>query len=143
MISEEEYLSHEVVNIHTIAKKSIVYSSAIEKEFSEHAEKGYPHEICGFMLGKSNENDVVTKIIQVENKAKEKERRFEINPVDYMKVERTAAIENLDVIGIYHSHPNYPAIPSVQDLKFAQKDFAYIIISVEANGLILINSWKK
>lgn len=140
----EEYLDLNVVDIEKKEQVELIYNEVIEVQLIQEARKGYPYEISGFLLGqKSEETELVSEIYPVENVAKEQERKFEIHGLDYLKVEAYALEKNLDVIGIYHSHPDYPAIPSKHDLEFAQRVFAYAIISVDGTGDTLINSWKK
>jgi len=140
----EEYLDLSVVDITKKEQVELRYNEAIEAELVQVARNGYPYEIAGFLLGKKSEDaDLVSEVYPVENVAKEQERRFEIHGLDYLKVEAYALENKLDVIGIYHSHPDYPAIPSKHDLEFAQSVFAYAIVSVDVNGDTLINSWKK
>ena len=143
MVNEKEYMNLDVVDVHNSVTQILRYNSFVEEELSDLGKKGYPNEICGFLLGEIAEFETVTRVIEVENRAVEKERKFEINPLDYVRVEQLALDLGLDVIGVYHSHPNYPAIPSAHDLKFAQKEFSYVIISVDGNGLVLITSWKN
>ncbi len=106
-------------------------------EIKKQGEKGYPFEICGFMLGNIDyENDIrdVKEIYQVENQNKERANdRFEIDPKDYLKVENYADSKGIQIIGIYHTHPDHPPRPSQTDLMFAQPDMSYIILSVR-NG---------
>jgi proteasome lid subunit RPN8/RPN11 len=140
----EEYLDLDVVNVYEKDKNIMEYNEQIEAELIKEAKNGYPYEIAGFVLGsKKNGEEVISSIYPVENVAKEQERRFEIHGLDYLKVETHALNLGLDVLGIYHSHPDYPAIPSKHDLKFAQEVFSYLIVSVDAAGFTLINSWKK
>lgn len=139
----EKYLDLNVVNIYDKDEKILSYTRKIESQLIEEAKKGFPYEIAGFLLGKIGEEDKVTELLPVENIAKHQERRFEIDSLDYIKAETYALARNLDVVGIYHSHPDYPAIPSKHDLKFAQEVFSYLIISIDATGISLINSWKK
>lgn len=142
-ITAEEYLSLEVVNIYDKDEKILAYNEQIESDLIAHAKEGYPFEIAGFLIGKKGEVDQVSHLYKVANVAKEQERRFEIDGLDYLKAEAYALAHQLDVIGIYHSHPDYPAIPSVHDLAHAQDVFSYVIVSIEATGYSLINSWKK
>jgi proteasome lid subunit RPN8/RPN11 len=106
-------------------------------EIKKQGEKGYPFEICGFMLGNIDyENDIrdVKEIYKVENQNKERANdRFEIDPKDYLKVENYADSKGIQIIGIYHTHPDHPPRPSQTDLMFAQPDMSYIILSVR-NG---------
>lgn len=139
MISAKDYLNPDVVNINVKMKNSLRYSSKTELDLKEQAKEGFPYEIVGFLLGKG---DDVIELLQVENIAENKKKRFEIAPLDYMRAENKAIEKDLELLGIYHSHPNYPAIPSATDLSFAQEGFSYPIISVQNNGKTHINAWK-
>ena len=142
-VTEEEYLDLNVVDVQQKDDKILAYEVDIEQQLITLASKGYPYEIAGFLLGKTGEKDTVSELYPVENVASAKERRFEIADLDYIKAETYALARDLDVIGIYHSHPDYPAIPSIHDLKSAQDVFAYVIVSIDGSKTALINSWKK
>jgi len=104
----------------------------------------FPDECCGFLFGKE-ENDSRTVIkIQVVDNAKEgdKRRRFVISAKDYLNAEQFADANNLQLIGVYHSHPNHPAIPSEHDRVAAQPYFSYIILSVMNGEFDHIRSWQ-
>lgn len=108
----------------------------------------FPDECCGFFYGKEDEigNRFITEIIVVNNaKEGDKRRRFEISARDYMKAEQYASERGLQLLGVYHSHPNHPAIPSEQDRIAAQPYFSYIIISVVNNSdenAVNLRSWR-
>ena len=70
------------------------------------------------------------------------ERQVEISGKDYLNAERFAAKEGLTLLGIYHSHPVHPAIPSEHDLAVAMPWFSYIIVSVEPEGVDHVRSWQ-
>jgi proteasome lid subunit RPN8/RPN11 len=78
------------------------------------------------------------------SKAGDRTRRFEISPVDYMTAEQHAIDHDWTLLGIYHSHPKHPAIPSEQDRVAAQPYFSYVIIAVPdktATEAINFRSW--
>jgi proteasome lid subunit RPN8/RPN11 len=103
----------------------------------------YPHECCGFFYGDENEERLVTQAIPVENTREEnRARRFEVSAKDYMKAEQYAEDNNLSLLGVYHSHPDHPSIPSEHDLKQAVPYFSYIIISIRKKELANIQSWR-
>lgn len=107
------------------------------------AETSYPYECCGFMYGNDTNDRVITKAIPVNNvKEENRERRFQIDPVEYIKAEEFADDNDLTLIGIYHSHPEHPAIPSEHDLKRALPFFSYIIASVKGRKVVDILSWR-
>jgi proteasome lid subunit RPN8/RPN11 len=111
----------------------------------EHAESIFPDECCGFMYGVENAegNRIISEIRMVNNaKPGDKRRRFEITGRDYMMGERYAVEKDLLFLGIYHSHPNHPAIPSEHDRVAAQPFFSYIIVSVKDGRTDHIRSWR-
>lgn len=107
------------------------------------AKTAYPDECCGFMYGRQEgESRIVTKALPIDNAATEnRKRRFVISPADYMKGERYADENGLDLLGIYHSHPNHPAVPSEHDRVAAQPFFSYVILSVMEDGVKSVRSW--
>lgn len=113
------------------------------KTMKNHAVGSFPNECCGFFFGSAG--DIISvSIAQTAQNAKEgdQRRRFEINPLDYMNAEKYALEHKLDLLGIYHSHPNHPAIPSEHDLKQAVPNFSYIILSVMNGDFDHIRSWR-
>ena len=101
-------------------------------------------ERCGFFFGHENKiNRTITKSLVVENTAsRNRQTNFEISTEDYLKAERIAEEESLTFLGVYHSHPNHPAIPSDYDLEMALPCFSYIIISVIDKKFTKIRSWQ-
>ena len=121
----------------------IIEPKALEQMFAD-ALQTFPDECCGFFFGKEQgEERRVTEILVVNNsKEGDKRRRFVIAPKDYMNAERHAEDNVLQLLGIYHSHPNHPAIPSEHDRVAAQPYFSYIIISVMDREIAAIRSWQ-
>jgi proteasome lid subunit RPN8/RPN11 len=123
-------------------------STTIDKEILKriefHLESAYPNEACGFLLGTHTQRKRnITHLIEVENQSSENQRRrFVIDPLDYLKAERFAAKEGLSLLGIYHSHPDHPAIPSVHDLEFAQPYFSYFIHAIASGKMTDSRSYR-
>jgi proteasome lid subunit RPN8/RPN11 len=115
-----------------------------EQNMNDDARRAFPDECCGFMFGREDEegNRWVTESLAINNSAVEnRKRRFEIAPKDYLKGESYAIENDIQLLGIYHSHPNHPAIPSEHDRVAAQPWFSYVIISVENDGVKHTRSW--
>lgn len=107
--------------------------------------QAFPDECCGFLFGTEDQNGnrTITEILVVDNaKEGDKRRRFEIAPRDYMDAEQFAEENNLLLLGVYHSHPNHPAIPSEHDRVAAQPYFSYVILSVLDRKIGPIRSWR-
>lgn len=100
-------------------------------------------ECCGFLFGyESLEDRIVSKTMVAENVADNKIDRFEISPMEYLKAERFADLNNLRLLGIFHSHLDHPAIPSESDRLAAYPDLSYVIISVTNQKFKDIRSWR-
>lgn len=113
-------------------------------EMYQDALKSYPDECCGFFFGnETGEERIITRIVVVNNsKEGDKRRRFEIAPKDYLDAERYADENEVQLLGVYHSHPNHPAVPSEHDRVAAQPYFSYVIISVKENEIADLRSWQ-
>ncbi len=105
----------------------------------------FPDECCGFLFGtETPDGDRHLMDILIVDNAKEgdKRRRFEIAPKDYLAAERYADERGLTLLGVYHSHPNHPAIPSEHDRVAAQPYFSYVIVSVLDGRIGRVRSWR-
>ncbi|WP_420581427.1 M67 family metallopeptidase [Reichenbachiella sp.] len=125
-------------------KNQIQIASEILEEMHRHALSDFPNECVGFFYGQSEGNTkTVTEYGPLENsKEGDQRRRFEVNPLDYMKAEQYALANQLELLGIYHSHPLHPAVPSEHDLKQAVPFFSYIIASVNETKVEKTTSWQ-
>lgn len=121
----------------------IIHTKAKQEMLSD-AITAFPDECCGFFFGEEANGDRVIRIARPVINAKEgdKRRRFAISPKDYLAAERFADEHKLQLLGVYHSHPNHPAIPSEHDRMAAQPWFSYIIISVMDGKAGHIRSWQ-
>lgn len=121
----------------------IQLNSKVTQIVNAHAREAFPNECCGFLYGNEATGRKITLAQRVENsKAGDQRRRFEISPLDYLKAERYALENDLQLLGIYHSHPNHPAIASVHDLEKALPFFSYVIVSVIEGEIADTKSWK-
>lgn len=126
-----------------------------------HAESTYPYECCGLLLGLLARDDkILVDAIATENVwsptaaadfqaidanlslGTDKNTYYTIAPAVMLKVQREARDRQLDIIGVYHSHPNCPAIPSEFDRACAWQAYSYIIVSVPQGKAGELLSWK-
>lgn len=112
----------------------------IEK-INDHVEKAYPEEGAGFLIGKEGE---VIEIVALSNAREEGSRhnRFLFTPEDYLKAELKAELLGLSLIGVFHSHPDCPNVPSEYDREWAQPFFSYIITRVDGGKVVNSRSWR-
>ena len=121
----------------------VIEQKSLDEMYAD-ALRSFPDECCGFFFGNEiGEERIITNIFTVDNsKEGDKKRRFEIAPKDYLNAERFADENELKLLGVYHSHPNHPAVPSEHDRIAAQPYFSYIIISVKERKIADIRSWQ-
>lgn len=121
----------------------IQLSARTKKKIEEHGQRAYPNECCGFLFGREENDRVIMKSIEVENTHEEDQRRrFKISPSDYLNAEKFADEHDLDFLGIYHSHPDHPSLPSEHDRKQAMPYFSYFILSVKEGRPDKLQSWR-
>lgn len=111
------------------------------EQIAAHVESAYPEEGAGFLLGSDGE---VKQILALSNAREDEVRhnRYLITPEDYMKAELKAAELGVDLIGVFHSHPDCPNIPSEYDREWAQPFFSYLITRVDEGKAVSHRSWK-
>jgi proteasome lid subunit RPN8/RPN11 len=119
----------------------LVLSKQLVDGINAHIEDAYPEEGAGFLLGTDGE---VKEIYALPNAREDGARhnRFLISPDDYLKAEMKAAELGVDLIGVFHSHPDCPNVPSEYDREWAQPFFSYIISRVDEGRTVSHRSWR-
>jgi proteasome lid subunit RPN8/RPN11 len=123
---------------------SLTITAEVLKQIHAHGEAAYPHEGAGLLLGRvQGEVKQVEAILPLENAREESARhnRYLLTAEDYMQAEQQAAGMGLDVLGVFHSHPDHPNRPSQFDQDWAMPWFSYIITSVMAGKATESRSW--
>jgi proteasome lid subunit RPN8/RPN11 len=113
------------------------------EEIYNHGIETYPDECCGIMIGLA-EGDIrtVKKIFRAENLNKERSKdRYELNQKDFLRADRLAQDMELDIVGIYHSHPDHPSKASETDRQKAHEGYSYLIVAVHQGKIFSKNSW--
>lgn len=67
--------------------------------------------------------------------------RFWIDPKDMLQAQRQARDLGLAIVGVYHSHPDHPAVPSECDRAIAWSDYSYVIVAVHQGHTTDLQSW--
>ena len=107
-----------------------VYRKELDIVF-EHAQREYPKECCGVLLGYKDMGRIV-QVFSVNNAdvADRQKLHYLIHPLELYRIECEAAKNDLEVIGFYHSHTDYPAVLSKEDMQTMVPNILYLIISV-------------
>jgi proteasome lid subunit RPN8/RPN11 len=136
-----------------------------------HAESTYPEECCGIVLGYlASEGKIVVEVMPTENAwnteagaeflgertAESKRRQYAMSTTGYtyapevmLKTQKEARDRSLNIIGIFHSHPDHPAIPSEcvgvarrRHRLYAWQGYSYIIVTVQNGKAGELRSWS-
>jgi proteasome lid subunit RPN8/RPN11 len=105
-----------------------------------HVEESYPHEGCGILLGRrEQERELVTRVVATANASSEPWHRFAIPPEALIAAQKLAREEGVEILGFFHSHPDRTAEPSDLDLRQAEwTGCIYLICAVLRGELIAI-----
>jgi len=108
-----------------------------------HAEKAYPNECCGAMLGVTEgDTKTVREAMPLENAfAGAQVARYELRPEDLLAADAAARERSMDLIGIYHSHPDCGAYFSKTDLENSCPWYSFVVLSVQKGAFDHANSW--
>jgi proteasome lid subunit RPN8/RPN11 len=109
----------------------------------DHAQSTFPDECCGVMVGRiDGDAKTVTTAIALENSYKGKqEDRYEIRPEDLLAADKNARAQGLDLIGIFHSHPDCDAYFSKTDLENSCPWYSFVVISIKGGKFDHANSF--
>jgi proteasome lid subunit RPN8/RPN11 len=119
-------------------------AKAVWAAMRAHGEETYPHECCGAMLGRPDGDgwSVVEAMRGGNTRTDSAHNRYQIAPVELVRIERSAREKGLEIAGFYHSHPDHPA-------QWSQTDFAeahwlgcsYVITSVAQGRATVTNAF--
>ncbi len=109
-----------------------------------HAIESYPYECCGALVGDVSEDvKKVSGVYRLENRNKDRKRdRYNIDPLDIMRIETEIKGKGQEIIGFYHSHPDHPCMPSEFDRERAWQFYSYLIVAVNGSHETEFKSWR-
>ena len=108
-----------------------------------HAEAQFPNECCGAMIGLIDDGAKrVTCAVPLENAyAGARGARYELRPEDLLEADRQARAAGLDLIGIFHSHPDCDAYFSKTDLENSCPWYSFVVLSIKGGKFDHANSF--
>lgn len=96
----------------------MTFSKEAWEELRRQAQAAYPFEGCGLLLGPFEKRKKATKIVVLKNTLRDVGRGrfdFQFSSQEFAEKQLAADRENLDVVGIFHTHPDHPPTPSKTD----------------------------
>lgn len=115
------------------------------EDIYHHGEVAYPDEGAGLLLGEMDGTArKVSFVLSLANarEGKDRRNRYLITPQDFLRGEKEAAARGIDVLGVFHSHPDHPDRPSDFDRQWALPWFSYLITSVVDGQATHSRSWR-
>lgn len=123
---------------------TIAIPREILNKIHAHGQQAYPEEGAGLLLGHSNgDRRQVSGILELANSREDGARRnrYLFSPQDYLWGEEQAEQQGLEVLGVFHSHPDAPNRPSDYDREWAWPSFSYVITSVQDGRPVESRAW--
>ena len=113
------------------------------RQMVEHARATYPNECCGAMIGSVDDGQKLVRVALPLANAYEgaQQARYELRPEDLLHADREARGRNMDLVGIYHSHPDCGAYFSETDLKNSCPWYSFVVLSIQKGEFDHANSW--
>ena len=106
---------------------SVGIPKAIVAEMLAQARRDAAVECCGLLAGRDG---AITRIFPAANAAENPATCYQIAPREIFSLMRAMRAEGVEMLGIYHSHPNGKNEPSPRDIEQAYYSEAiYFIIS--------------
>ncbi len=113
-----------------------------------HITRCIPEEACGLLAGLKDEVQAVYPVTNVLHRPD----RYEMDPAGQVQAFAGMEARGLELVGIYHSHPHGPAVPSPTDLDESYyPEVVYVIwspddppqIGWQARGFRLRGRWAE
>jgi proteasome lid subunit RPN8/RPN11 len=114
-------------------------------QIQAHGESAYPEEGAGLLLGTADGDHKQVLVMMGLSNAREqaaRHNRYLLTPQDMLLGEEEAQRLGLDVLGVFHSHPDHPNRPSDYDREWAMPWYSYVITSVQAGQAVESRSWR-
>jgi proteasome lid subunit RPN8/RPN11 len=108
-----------------------------------HGEADYPAEACGLIGGALDEgHKVAVQLVPLSNQRTDSARnRYLIDPDSFRRAQQKLERDGLEVIGVYHSHPDHAPEPSAFDREHAWPWLSYVIVAVRRGRAGDMRSW--
>lgn len=124
---------------------------ALLDEIKAHGERTFPNECCGIVFGTIDEVGAdgnasvktAAELRPIENEFEDGEQyhRFLITEQQMLSAELYARKQGLDIVGIYHSHPDCPSVPSEYDRTHAVPLWSFLITSIMGGKAADLQNW--
>lgn len=117
------------------------WSHHVASAVAAEAARTYPAECCGLLFGTGDEVAEARPLDNAEDEAR-RPKAYLLPPGAYRRAEQEARDRGLEVVGVFHSHPDHVAEPSNTDLAEAWPGWLYVIVPVEEGRAGVARAWR-
>ena len=104
----------------------------------EQAKARAPIEVCGILAGSNCKVEKLYKMTNVDNSSS----HFMMEPTEQFAVVKDIRSAGLELLAIYHSHPETLARPSAEDIRLAlTPDVAYVIVALRDSNCPIVKGF--
>jgi len=106
---------------------TLKFPRSIYDELIAHARAGFPLEVCGILGG---QGETVARLWRMTNSDASNEH-FSMLPKEQFAIAKEMRGSGLEMLAVYHSHPESPARPSAEDIRLAHTPgISHVIVSL-------------
>ena len=130
-----------------IQQPKVLLSADLRTQLDTWVREAYPEESCGLLIGERDGGEApalrLLRVVRCENLNKDRAGdRYELDPAAHRRADDEARADGMELVGIWHSHPDHPAKPSETDRAAAWEGWSYMILSVTGEGVADLRSWR-
>ncbi|MGH2521048.1 MAG: Mov34/MPN/PAD-1 family protein [Anaerolineales bacterium] len=112
-------------------RRSLTLTAAQWSEIIAHVQAGLPNEACGLLGGVDG---VVRRVYPAEN-IRRSPWEYQLDPQQQVRAMLEMEAQGWELVGIFHSHPGGPPLPSATDVARAYyPESIYLILALDARG---------
>jgi proteasome lid subunit RPN8/RPN11 len=112
----------------------LIFTQDQYDDMLRHVAENVPLEACGLLAGR---NGSVSKILPIRNQAKSPVQ-FVMDPYEQLQAFEWIDSQELELVGIFHSHPAGPETVSITDIREASYEVVHLIWSRAGGG----DAWR-
>jgi proteasome lid subunit RPN8/RPN11 len=123
----------------------ITISPEARRVVEQHARETYPLECCGLLVGRLADDGtrIVVEAKPVPNVAPgDQSRAYRVDELDILRTGRAVSSRGLDVVGIYHSHPDEDSYFSAKDLAESSSWYSFVVLSVRSGEISAARAFR-
>jgi proteasome lid subunit RPN8/RPN11 len=118
---------------------SVRIARGLLAELTDRARRALPRECCGLLVGTPSRIDACVATANVDPHPS----RYRVDPAAHIELNRRLRGSGRAVMGVYHSHPRGPAVPSQRDIAEAfYPEFVHLIVVVTPEGVGEIRAYR-